>query len=136
MSQPKSAPRPVVPTLKPATAACTAPADAASATATASRPYFISPLIRRARPWISDSSIDRPPRPRASHLDLAPYHLDDVAAHPHVVAFLAQINPPGPLQRGALRGDIGRRREPGADQPLREARVQASGDRILVSAAA
>src|SRR5688572_5455891 len=111
MSQPKSAPRPVVPILKPAPAACTAPADAASATATASLPYFISPLIRRARPWISDSSIDRPPRRRASHLDLAPYHLDDVAAHPDLAAFLAQIDAPGALQRRALRGDIGRGRE-------------------------
>src|SRR3954471_5239849 len=68
--------------------------------------------------------------------NLAVNNGDDVAADPDVVAVLAQVNAPGALQRRALSSDVRRFGEPGTDQPLREARVEAAGDRILVTAAA
>src|SRR5436190_11831304 len=68
--------------------------------------------------------------------NLAVNNRDDVAADPDVVAVPAQVDAAGALQRGALRRDVRRLGEPGTDQPLGEARVEAARDRILVSAAA
>jgi len=59
---------------------------------------------------------------------------DGRAADPYVVADLLDMHAPGAAERGALTGDVARRGETGADQPLGEAGVQAAGDRILAHA--
>ena len=69
-------------------------------------------------------------------IDLAANHVHDVAADPDLFAVLAQMDAAGSLERSALGRDIGRLGESRADEPLREARIQAAGDRVLVSAAA
>src|SRR5215475_12594851 len=68
-------------------------------------------------------------------IDLAANHVYNIAADPDFFAFLAQMDAPGALQRGALGCDIGRLGEPCPDEPLREASVEAAGDRIFVPAA-
>ena len=39
--------------------------------------------------------------------NLAADNVDDVAAHPYLVAELAQVHEPGAVERGALGGDVG-----------------------------
>ncbi len=68
-------------------------------------------------------------------IHLAANHVHNVAADPDFFTVLAQMDAAGALQRGALGCDIGRLGESCADEPLREARVEAAGDRIFVSAA-
>src|SRR4051794_6896081 len=71
-----------------------------------------------------------------SEIDLAADDLDHVAAHPDVIAVLAQIDAAGAPQRRALRRDIGGLGESRTDQPLRHAGVEAAGHRVLVITAA
>src|SRR5688500_2895853 len=70
------------------------------------------------------------------HAQLAADYFDDVAADPYVVAIFAQIYAPGALERRTLRSDVGRLGKTRADEPLRQAGIQAAGHGILVSAAA
>src|SRR5438105_4923931 len=69
-------------------------------------------------------------------IDLAVNNVDDVAADPDFLAALAQMDAAGTLEGSALGRNIGRLGESCADEPLREARVEAAGDRVFVSAAA
>src|SRR5215510_2651854 len=65
-------------------------------------------------------------------IDLATNDLHDVAADPDFLAVLAQMDAARALEGRALGRDIGRLGESGADEPLREARVKAAGDRMFV----
>ncbi len=69
-------------------------------------------------------------------IDFADNDVHDVAADPDFFAVLAQMDAAGALEDGALGRDIGRRGESCPDEPLREARVEAAGDRVFVSAVA
>src|SRR4029453_3345252 len=69
-------------------------------------------------------------------IDLAVNNVHDVAADPDFFAFLAQMDAAGTREGGPLGRDIGRFCESCADEPLREAGVEAAGDWIFVSAAA
>src|SRR4030095_3454719 len=69
-------------------------------------------------------------------IDLAVNNVHDVAADPDFFAFLAQMDGAGALKDSALGRDIGRFCESCADEPLREAGVEAAGDRVFVSAEA
>ena len=58
-----------------------------------------------------------------------------MAADPDLAcAVLLQINQPGPPQAQALGGDVALWHQALGDQPLRQAGVQAAGDRIFVDA--
>src|SRR5262245_66544229 len=69
-------------------------------------------------------------------IDLPTNNVHDVAANPNFFAVLTQMDAAGALESSALGRDIGRLGESCADEPLREARVEAAGDRVFVSAAA
>src|SRR5580704_788353 len=58
----------------------------------------------------------------------------DIAANPDRIALLRHMNPAGAAKHRALGGDIARRRDAGAYQPLRETRIEAAGHRIFSSA--
>ncbi len=77
--------------------------------------------------------VESPP----GHLEiyLTANNVHDAAADPDFFAFLAQMDAAGALEGGALGRDIGRLGESCVDEPLREARVEAAGDRVFVSAA-
>src|SRR5947199_9845614 len=72
------------------------------------------------------------------HLEigLTVYNAHDVAPDPDLSAFRAQMDAAGALEGGALGRDIRRFGKSCADEPLCEARVEAAGDRIFVSAGA
>src|SRR5262245_6682540 len=84
------------------------------------RPNSISWLtVNRWRPDAGLGGIDDPHV--LLEIGLAANHVHDIPADPHFFAFLAQIDAPGALERGALGCDIGRLGEPCPDEPLREA---------------
>ena len=68
-------------------------------------------------------------------IDLTLNNAHDVAADPNSFVVLAQMDATDALQRGALRRDIRRLGESCTNEPLREAGIEAAGDRIFVTAA-
>src|SRR5574340_1795040 len=72
----------------------------------------------------------------SSELHGAADHLSDIPADPGLAADLLDVDPPGAPEGRALRRDVPRRREPLADEPERQAGVEAPGDRILGNAEA
>src|SRR4051794_15351886 len=53
-----------------------------------------------------------------------------VATDPDLAVDGLHVHPAGPAERGALGGDV-RRRQPGAGEPLPDARVERAGHRVL-----